>query len=123
MFFEFLVLGAEVFYAFLEFFGFTGEGPGEVVELAEASGGEVVGVLAGDGFDAAGAGGDGGLGGDFEVADFSGGLDVGAAAEFLAPAAEVHDADDVSVFIAEEGDDVVGFFGVGDFVGLNGFVV
>ena len=83
MFFEFLVLGAEVFYAFLEFFGFAGEGPGEVVELAEASGGEVVGVLAGDGFDAAGTGGDGGLGGDFEVVDFSGGLDAGAAAEFL----------------------------------------
>ncbi len=58
---------------------------------------------AGDGFNAADAGGDGGLAGEFEEADFPGGAGVDAAAELGGEAADFHDADLVAVLFAEEG--------------------
>ena len=65
--------------------------------------------LTGDGFDATGAGGDGHLGDDFDKADFAGGADVGAAAELAAVTADIDDADELAVFVAEEREGSFGF--------------
>ena len=69
----------------------------------------VVGFQAGDGFDAAHAGGDGGLGHDAEQTDLAGRARVRAAAQFhrvtvelVRRAADLDDADGVAVFVAEE---------------------
>ena len=68
---------------------------------------------AADGFDAADAGGDGAFGFDFEKADVFGVGDVCAAAEFhgiavegFVAAADLDDANEVAVFVAEELHDV-----------------
>src|SRR6185436_6068827 len=84
---------------------------------------------AGDGFDAADSGGDGGFGIDPEEADLAGGAGVGAGAEFHRIAvergaavavdvpADLHDADGLAVFVAEDLHDVgaPAHFGVGHF--------
>jgi hypothetical protein len=80
---------------------------------------KVEGGLAGDGFDAARAGGDGHLGDDFDEADFAGGGNVRAAAEFAAVAADVHDADELAVFVAEEGEGALGLLVEFGLVGVD----
>ena len=57
---------------------------------------------AGDGFDAADAGGDGGFADELEQADLAGGGGVGAAAELGREVADLDDADAVAVLFAEE---------------------
>ena len=91
-------------------------------ELLFDGGNVVVGGLAGDGFEAAGAGGDCSFGDDFNEADFAGGGNVGAAAEFAAVTASVHDAHGLAVFLAEEGEGAFGFFVELGFVGGDGGV-
>ena len=56
-----------------------------------------------------------GFGCDLYEANLAGCSDVGAAAEFFGKAADVDDAYDVTVFVAEEGDDVFGFVVEGGF--------
>jgi hypothetical protein len=94
------------------------------LDRLEVGEGTVVGLEAGDGFDAADAGGDGAFTDDAEVADFTSAASVGAAAEFhgvavefLRVAADLDDADLVAVFFTEEmGDIAAAFhFGVGNF--------
>ena len=112
---------------------FTGE---ELQEVGIGFGG-VVGFEAGNGFDAAHAGGDGAFSDEAEKADFAGVAGVGAAAEFHAPtiermrfAADLHDADVLGVFFAKELHDAavglgvgVGHFGPGnDVVGHDALV-
>jgi hypothetical protein len=75
--------------------------------------------LAGDGFDAARAGGDGHLGDDLDEADFAGGGNVRAAAELAAVAADVDDADELAVFVAEEGEGALGLFVEFGLVGVD----
>ena len=100
-----------------ERFFFDGGFAGEFAE-------PVPGGLAADGFDASHAGGDGSFGFDFEEADVFGVGDVGATAEFhgvavegFVAAADLHDANEVAVFVAEELHDVfvVLYLGVWDF--------
>ena len=57
---------------------------------------------AGDGFDAADAGGDGRLAGELDEADLAGGAGVGAAAELGGEVADLDDADAVAVLFAEQ---------------------
>ena len=98
---------------------------------------EGFGSGAAEGFDAADTGSGGAFGFDFEEADLGSVADVGSAAEFhgvsvegFVTAADLHDADEVAVFIAEELHDVfvVLHLGVGDFdpghgvAGLDGGV-
>ena len=57
-----------------------------------------------DGLDAAHAGGNGGFARDAERADLGGVIDMGAAAKLNGLAAHVHDAHDIAVLFAEQGD-------------------
>jgi hypothetical protein len=84
---------------------------------------EVEGGLAGDGLDAARAGGDRHLGDDFDEADLTRGGDVGAAAELAAVAADVDDADDLAVLVAEEGEGALGLLVEIGLVGVDAGVV
>ncbi len=79
--------------------------------------------LAGDGLDAAGAGGDGHLGDDLDEADLARGRHVGAAAEFAAVAADVDHADDLAVLVAEEGEGALGLLVEVGLVGFDAGVV
>ena len=93
--------------------------------------------IAADRLDASNAGCDGAFGFDFEKADVAGVTDMRAAAEFLRVtvelvrlAADLHDADDIAVFVAKELHDVGAALDVGMFhfgpgnriVGLDGGV-
>ena len=73
----------------------------------------------GHGFDPAGACGNGGFADDPQGTDLPGRGYVGASAKFLAPATEVDHPHLVPVLVAEEGDDVLGFLGKGDFVSFE----
>ncbi len=75
---------------------------------------EVERGLAGDGFDAARACGDGHFSRDLDEADLARGRHVRAAAEFLGVAADVDQADELAVLVAEEGERVVGLPGIFD---------
>ena len=117
--FEFLLVGQDQF----EFLGdvlHAGVEPGADDREGGFFGSDMVKRgLAGDGLDAAGAGGDGHLGDDLDDADLAGGGHVRAAAEFLGIAADVDDADALAVFVAEEGEHVIGLLVVVDLVDLD----
>ena len=103
----------------------------EQLDQISISTGGVVGFEPGNGFDTADAGGDGAFADEAEEADLTSVARVGAAAEFHAPAielvrlaADLHDADEVAILLAEESHDAVVGLGlnVGNFAPGNGIV-
>ena len=121
-FFEFLLIGKEGFDFLFDLGGGSVQETGDLMQALGVAFRERGGFKAGDGFDAADSGGDGGLGQDAEEADLAGGPGVGAGAEFHRVAVEfscssdLDDAHGVAVFVAEELHDIrtATHFGVGD---------
>ena len=84
---------------------------------------EIESGLASDCFNASSTRRDGHFGDDLDHADFAGGGDVGATAEFTTVATDIDDADNVTVLIAEEGEGAFRLFVELGFVGLHRRVI